>query len=380
MQVKDLDTGIERPLLTLPEKRMEVVRVPLDPGDRVLYDRLFNFASQRVKQLEDNQQLGRQFSHVLALLTRLRQLCCAPALLPTSLTAELRAGSGDQERVLDVAVVALGAARVDQLLQNLAMAAADDCSICLEPGCDVVSRCSHVFHRRCIEIALKEQGRAGQGPCPLCRQQVSQSELLEKREALDIEDEEVLSMENGMGAKVRAVVAFLADNVIGKVDGFLGKPHKAIVFSQFTSLLRLVRTELTHRSLPYVCLDGGMAHEKRVQALQTFSSHGHVQVILCSLKAAGVGLNLTLADHVLLIDPWWNPAVEEQAIDRAHRLGQRRPVRVLRYIAERTVEERILEVHAQKKAVMEGALGRKTREELQHLHLKMVSSIFESFQ
>merc|ERR1719188_2422369 len=107
-----------------------------------------------------------------------------------------------------------------------------------------------------------------------------------------------------------------------------------------------------------------MSHDKRVQALLSFGGHAHVQVILCSLKAAGTGLNLTAADHVVLIDPWWNPAVEDQAIDRAHRLGQRRPVRVLRYVAERTVEERILGVHQLKREVMEGALQHRSREEL----------------
>lgn len=100
-------------------------------------------------------------------------------------------------------------------------------------------------------------------------------------------------------------------------------------------------------------------------------------MILCSLKASGQGLNLTAADHVLLIDPWWNPAVEDQAIDRAHRLGQRRPVRALRFVAERTVEERMLAVHAHKRAIMEGALGGKSREELQRMRLEMVASVFE---
>merc|ERR1712151_887648 len=104
------------------------------------------------------------------------------------------------------------------------------------------------------------------------------------------------------------------------------------------------------------------AHEKRCSALQDFSSHPHVQIILCSLKAAGTGLNLTVADHVLLLDPWWNPSVEDQALDRAHRLGQRRPVRCLRFVAERTVEERILRVHDQKRAIMEGALSKQSRE------------------
>merc|ERR1719163_2554209 len=108
-----------------------------------------------------------------------------------------------------------------------------------------------------------------------------------------------------------------------------------------------------------------MAHNKRGDALQSFAGHGHIQVMLCSLKAAGTGLNLTAADHVLLIDPWWNPAVEDQAVDRLHRLGQRRPVRALRFVAERTVEERILDVQKQKRALVEGALSKKTREELQ---------------
>merc|ERR1712151_947057 len=118
------------------------------------------------------------------------------------------------------------------------------------------------------------------------------------------------------------------------------------------------------------------AHEKRCSALQDFSSHPHVQIILCSLKAAGTGINLTTADHVLLIDPWWNPSVEDQAIDRAHRLGQHRPVRALRFVAERTVEERILGVHGQKRAIIEGALSRKTREELQRMRLELVASVF----
>jgi len=120
-----------------------------------------------------------------------------------------------------------------------------------------------------------------------------------------------------------------------------------------------------------------MSCDMRMQALESFRDHSHVQVILCSLKAAGTGLNLTAADHVLLIDPWWNPSVEDQAIDRTHRLGQRRPVRALRFVAERTIEERILEVHQQKRAIMEGAFSQKSREELRQMRLQLVASLFD---
>lgn len=214
--------------------------------------------------------------------------------------------------------------------------------------------------------------------CPLCRQPIKQADLLEKPpEQQEDDDSNFPGLECSSSAKVRAVVEFLSNNVIGKRDQYLGKPHKAIVFSQFTSLLSLIQKALEQKSIAFVRLDGSMASEKRIQALQTFSDHGHVQVILCSLKAAGVGLNLTAADHVLLTDPWWNPSVEDQAVDRAHRLGQRRPVRALRFVADRTVEERILDVHAQKRAIVQGALSRKSREELQAMRLEMVSSIFK---
>jgi len=337
-----------------------------------------------VRELEDDSALGGSFSKVLALLTRLRQLCCSPKLLPEALAAELRKeGGGDAERMLEAAVAALGSEKVEDLLHNLAAAQEDDCCICLLPGCNVVTRCGHVFHRACVETAIAELGRAGAGSCPLCRRPVKRSELLEKPEALEVVEEEDIEgkcqSQGHAGSKVRAIVAFLDENVLGKCDQLKSKPHKAIIFSQFTSLLSLIQAELQQKSVPFVRLDGSMAQEKRVQALQTFRDYSKVQVILCSLKAAGTGLNLTAADHVLLVDPWWNPSVEDQAMDRAHRLGQERPVRALRFVAERTVEERILEVHAQKRAIMEGALSRKSREELRQMRLEMVSSLFQPF-
>lgn len=180
-----------------------------------------------------------------------------------------------------------------------------------------------------------------------------------------------------IGTKVRTVVEFITKEIVGKVDQQFGKPHKAIVFSQFTSLLNITQAELERRAVPFVRLDGAMTREKRTLALQTFTAQRHVQIILCSLKAAGIGLNLAAADHVLLIDPWWNPAVEDQAIDRAHRLGQQRPVRAVRFVAANTIEERILDVHAQKRAIADGTLSRKSREELQKMRLEIVSSLFQ---
>ncbi len=131
--------------------------------------------------------------------------------------------------------------------------------------------------------------------------------------------------------------------------------HKALVFSQWTSLLDLDRAALERAEIPFVRLDGTTADRGAVTA--KFQAEGGPPVMLISLKAGGTGLNLTAADHVFLLDPWWNPAVEEQAADRAHRIGQERPVIVYRMVAQDTVEEKILALQEKKRALFEAALS-----------------------
>ncbi|MBI3271232.1 MAG: DEAD/DEAH box helicase [Planctomycetes bacterium] len=145
--------------------------------------------------------------------------------------------------------------------------------------------------------------------------------------------------------------------------------HRALVFSQFTSFLAIVREALDARKLRYRYLDGStppVARDREVEAFQG----GDGDLFLISLKAGGTGLNLTAADYVLHLDPWWNPAVEDQATDRAHRIGQTRPVTVYRIVTAGTVEEDILSLHADKRNLVAGVLegtdraGKLTVEEL----------------
>ncbi len=131
--------------------------------------------------------------------------------------------------------------------------------------------------------------------------------------------------------------------------------HRALVFSQWTSLLDRVEPHLAAAGLSHLRLDGST--RDRGAVTDAFQKEGGPPVLLLSLKAGGTGLNLTAADHVFLLDPWWNPAVEEQAADRAHRIGQDKPVMVFRLVAKDTVEERILELQAKKRAVAAAAVG-----------------------
>jgi len=155
----------------------------------------------------------------------------------------------------------------------------------------------------------------------------------------------------GQDAEDSAKLALLLD----RLDTAVADGHKALVFSQWTSLLDLVEPRLDHFGIPYTRLDG--TTRDRAGVLSRFAEEAGPPVFLVSLRAGGTGLNLTSADHVFLLDPWWNPAVEEQAADRAHRIGQERPVFVYRMVAENTVEERILALQEKKRAVSEMALG-----------------------
>ncbi|MBK8567920.1 MAG: DEAD/DEAH box helicase [Saprospiraceae bacterium] len=140
------------------------------------------------------------------------------------------------------------------------------------------------------------------------------------------------------------------------VDELLENGHKALVFSQFVDHLRILENHLKSKKIPYQYLDGSTPGKKRQAAIDAFQA-GEGDIFLISLKAGGTGLNLTAADFVIHTDPWWNPAVEDQATDRAHRIGQERPVTVYRLVAEQTIEEKILQLHTQKRDLADSLLA-----------------------
>ena len=132
------------------------------------------------------------------------------------------------------------------------------------------------------------------------------------------------------------------------VDELLKSRHKALVFSQFTGHLALIREYLDKKGIVYKYLDGTTPTKERQRQVETFQE-GEGDLFLISLKAGGLGLNLTAADYVIHMDPWWNPAVEDQAADRAHRIGQTRPVTVYRLVTANTIEEKIVRLHQEKR-------------------------------
>jgi SNF2 family DNA or RNA helicase len=152
----------------------------------------------------------------------------------------------------------------------------------------------------------------------------------------------------GSSAKIEALTELLTQSI--------DEGHRILVFSQFTSVLKNIGKTITREGISYSYLDGSVPSQKRMDIVDSFNK-GENSVFLISLKAGGTGLNLTSADIVIHFDPWWNPAVEDQATDRAHRIGQENVVEVIKLVAKGTIEEKIILLQEEKKRLIDSLLG-----------------------
>lgn len=147
---------------------------------------------------------------------------------------------------------------------------------------------------------------------------------------------------SNQSVKIKELLSFITEKTAN---------HKLLIFSQFVGMLHLIRTELDNHQIDYEYLDGKSSKNQRKESVEHFQSNDSIRVFLVSLKAGGTGLNLTAADYVFLVDPWWNPAVEEQAIDRCYRIGQDKKVFAYRMICKDTIEEKIVKLQSKKKKI-----------------------------
>ena len=292
------------------------------------------------------------YAHILDLLTRLRQAIDHPYLVLHSKRGE--------EAAADGAGIAGGAQYGD---------GGAICGLCFEDAeAPVTARCGHVFCRECVSSYLETIAADAACLCPTCRATLS----------VDLGGGNGGGGESsGGGHTSRGGGGYSRKGILSrielskfqsstKIEALMEALHemkqedpaaKAIVFSQFVSMLELLEYRLQRAGTKAVKLSGGMGVAQRDAVLTAFKEDPDVSVILISLKAGGVALNLTVASHIFLMDPWWNPAAEYQAIDRAHRIGQHKPIKATRFIIRNTVEERILRLQDKKRLVFEGTVG-----------------------
>lgn len=250
-----------------------------------------------------------------------------------------------------------------KLLKKLVLLLQDsediDCPICLSPPSKIIiTCCAHVFCQNCIIRTLK----SSKSLCPLCRHQLSESDLFAPPPEYT---PEVDKSSCQASSKVAALLELL------KASRNENPSIKSVVFSQFRKLLLLIEEPLKEAGFKTLRLDGVMSAKRRANVIQEFEVPGPdgPTVLLASLKASGTGINLTVASRVYLMEPWWNPAVEEQAMDRVHRIGQKEEVKIVKMTAKDSIDERISLLQEKKQKLAKEAFGKKGKDEKRDINL-----------
>ena len=367
-RTKDMKTPDGKPLVALPPKQIEVVDVELSQPERDVYDYIYNKAKRTFLANVEAGTVMKAFTNIFAQVLRLRQSCCHPVLVrnqdivaeeeEAGAAADAAAGLAD-DMDLQSLIERFTATTDDpadsnvfgaHVLSQIRDEAINECPICAEePMIDqTVTGCWHSACKTCLLDYIKHQTDRHEVPrCFQCREVINTRDLFEVVRHDDDPEGPRISLQRlgvaNSSAKVVALVNHLRN--LRREDPTV----KSVVFSQFTSFLSLIEPALARSNMHFVRLDGSMHQKARAAALNEFRESKKFTVLLISLRAGGVGLNLTVAKRVYMMDPWWSFAVESQAIDRVHRMGQEHEVKVYRFIVKDSVEQRMLEVQDRKK-------------------------------
>ncbi|CAL5406290.1 unnamed protein product [Camellia sinensis] len=324
--------------LALPPRIVTLRRDTLDIREEDYYTSLYNDSQSQFNTYVEAGTVLNNYAHIFDLLTRLRQAVDHPYLVVYSSTAAARSGT-----VAD----GVGGEQI--------------CGLCHDPAEDpVVTSCAHIFCKSCL---IDFSASMGQVSCPSCSKPLT----VDFSTTVDSGDSNTKTTIKGFrSSSILNRIRLDEFQTSTKIDALREEIRfmverdgsaKGIVFSQFTSFLDLIHYSLQKSGITCVQLVGSMSMNARDAAITRFTNDPDCKIFLMSLKAGGVALNLTVASHVFLMDPWWNPAVERQAQDRIHRIGQYKPIRIVRFVIENTIEERILKLQEKKELVFEGTVG-----------------------
>jgi SNF2 family DNA or RNA helicase len=376
--------------IDLPSREDLVVRLDFSPDERAIYDLFARNAQNRVKVLAggNNEKAigGNTYIHILKSILRLRLLCAHGKDLLNEedlatlqgMSAEMAIDIDDDDENGRSGLSEQEAYEMFSLMQETNNDACIECSKKLgaidsstmdaENQDDVLgfmTRCFHVVCRNCIRNYQERVNAAlvpgaREGPCPVCHS-VGRIEYVDlSRKVIDVEHNGPAKSKvksngkrfdkyDGPHTKTKALLEDLMKSKEASAANPDEAPFKSVVFSGWTSHLDLIEMALKSAGITFTRLDGSMTRNARTAAMDAFRDDPNVHVILVSIMAGGLGLNLTAGNNVYVMEPQYNPAAEAQAIDRVHRLGQKRPVRAIRYIMRDSFEEKMLELQEKKK-------------------------------
>ncbi|KAI0888831.1 SNF2 family N-terminal domain-containing protein [Annulohypoxylon maeteangense] len=383
--------------IDLPPRKDEIVRLDFSPSERKLYQSFEKNAQEKVQVFAQGREKmvgGRTYIHILQSILRLRLISAHGKDLLSDEDLEAVQGMTEDSAInLDTdeddekpEVAEAKAYRVFALMQETnndvclscsrKVSSNDNADIASEREEDIIgymTACFHLLCPNCIKNWVEEVGNHGSGTCPVCQIHVRFSHNEIRRSKTEVEHEghdhahksegksrtrESYSDYSGPHTKTRALVEELLKSKADSEAEPDELPYKSVVFSAWTSHLDLIQIALDDVGIKYVRLDGKMSRTARTAAMTDFREDRSVHVILVSLMAGGLGLNLTAGNSVYVMEPQYNPAAEAQAVDRVHRLGQRRPVRTVRFIMQGSIEEKMLELQEKKKKLASLSMDR----------------------
>ncbi|KAJ5176963.1 uncharacterized protein N7482_002840 [Penicillium canariense] len=320
--------------LRLPKMASRVLRVKFHPHELEKYSAFQNEAKGALLELKDKEG---SYSTLLEVILRLRQVCNHWALCKNRIDKLM----GDLEKHKVVPLNPENVKALQDMLQ-IHIESQEACAICLDNfEQPVITACAHAFCRGCIEQVIERQHK-----CPLCRADIKDNlTLVAPVVELGEDAETAVADPNNPSSKIEALMKVLTAQ--GQAPG-----TKTVLFSQWTSFLDLVEPHLVQRGIKFVRIDGKMQSGKRDNSISVFTNEPDCTVLLASLSVCSVGLNLVAANQVILADSWWAPAIEDQAVDRVYRLGQKRETTVWRVVMENSIEERVLDIQERKRKLM----------------------------
>ncbi|KAI4272441.1 MAG: hypothetical protein L6R38_006604 [Xanthoria sp. 2 TBL-2021] len=405
-RTKDMKTPDGQALVPLPPRTIEIEEIELSKQEREVYDYIYTRAKRTFNATMEAGTLLKSYTTIFAQILRLRQSCCHPILTRN------KAIAAEEEDAAAAADIANGLADDMDLqelierftsdcgneeditnkfgthvLQQIQSEADSECPICTEEPMiePAVTGCWHSACKQCLLDYIQHQKDKQELPlCFNCREPINQRDIFEivrdEDNGMEPSDTDLYSatppntlvssikhtkqppkislrrIGTDSSAKIAALISHL------KTIRTASSTTKSVVFSQFTSFLDLIAPALSRAGIPFLRFDGTMNQKVRATTITTFTESKRGMVLLLSLRAGGVGLNLTAAKRVFMMDPWWSFAVEAQAIDRVHRMGQEEEVKVVRFVVSGSIEGRMLRIQERKKFIA-SSLGMMSEEE-----------------
>ncbi|KAJ5198849.1 Zinc finger RING-type [Penicillium cf. griseofulvum] len=322
--------------LKLPEMTSRIIRIKFNAHEKEKYSAFQTEAQGALLDFKDKDGKTK-YSHLLEVLLRLRQVCNHWALCKNRIDKLM--GMLEEHKVVPLTPENVRA--LQEMLQ-LHIESQELCAICLDNlEQPVITACAHSYCRGCIEQVIERQHK-----CPLCRADINETNTLVSPAVELGEDTDTVEADpDSPSSKIETLVKILTAQ--GQTPG-----TKTVVFSQWTSFLNLIEPHLKQCGIKFARVDGKMQSVKRDISINSFSNDPECTVLLASLSVCSVGLNLVAANQVILCDSWWAPAIEDQAVDRVYRLGQKRETTVWRLVMEDSIEERVLAIQERKRSLM----------------------------